>query len=78
MSIQIHEAALKWRKIKASKEQIEADLMRLLGNPEASDEHILKAKEMYRGDVSRHQGATVHRVPREGQRRVPVAQQGVI
>jgi len=49
MSIQIHEAALKWRKIKASKEQVEADLMRLLGNPEAPDEHILKAKEMYRG-----------------------------
>lgn len=49
MTIPIHEAALKWRKIKASKEQIEADLMRLLGNPDATDEQILKAKEMYRG-----------------------------
>lgn len=49
MSIQIHEAALKWRKIKASKEQIEADLMRLLANPDATDEQVLKGKEMYRG-----------------------------
>lgn len=49
MSIDAHQAALKWRKIKASKEQIEADLMRVLANPEATDEQVLKVKEMYRG-----------------------------
>ena len=49
MSIQLHEAALKWRKIKALKEDIETNLMRLLANPEATDEEVLKAKEMYKG-----------------------------
>jgi hypothetical protein len=49
MTIQLREAILKWRKIKASKEQIEADLMRLLANPDATDEQVLKAKEMYKG-----------------------------
>ena len=49
MSIQLHEAALKWRKIKALKEDIEASLMQLLANPEATDEEVLKAKEMYKG-----------------------------
>ena len=49
MSIQLQEAALKWRKIKALKEDIETNLMRLLANPEATDEEVLKAKEMYKG-----------------------------
>ena len=49
MSIQLHEAALKWRKIKALKEDIEASLMQLLANPEATDEEVLKAKDMYKG-----------------------------
>lgn len=49
MTIQLQDAILKWRKIKASKEQIEADLMRLLSNEQATDEQVLKAKEMYRG-----------------------------
>ena len=49
MSIQLHEAILKWRKIKALKEDIEASLMQLLANPEATDEEVLKAKEMYKG-----------------------------
>ena len=49
MSIQIHEAALKWRKIKDTKDAIEANLMDLLANEEATDEEVLKAKEMYRG-----------------------------
>lgn len=49
MSIQIHEAALKWRKIKDLKEDIEASLMELLANPEATDVEVLKAKEMYKG-----------------------------
>jgi hypothetical protein len=52
MTIQVHEAALKWRKIKASKEQIEADLMRLLSNPDATDDQVLKAKELYKGVCS--------------------------
>ena len=49
MSIQIHEAILKWRKIKGLKEDIEASLMSLLANEEATDEEVLKAKEMYKG-----------------------------
>jgi len=49
MTIQLQDAILKWRKIKASKEQIEADLMRLLANPEATDDQVLQAKEMYKG-----------------------------
>ena len=52
MTIQLQDAILKWRKIKASKEQIEADLMRLLANPEATDEQVLQAKEMYKGVCS--------------------------
>ena len=48
MTIQLQDAILRWRKIKASKGQIEADLMRLLANPEATDEEVLKGKEMYR------------------------------
>ncbi len=49
MSIQVHEAALKWRKIKDLKEDIEASLMSLLANPDATDDEVLKAKEMYKG-----------------------------
>ena len=49
MTIQLHEAALKWRKIKDLKEDIEAQLMQLLANPEATDEEVLKGKEMYKG-----------------------------
>jgi hypothetical protein len=49
MSIQLQEAILKWRKIKGLKEDIEASLMQLLANPDATDEEVLKAKEMYRG-----------------------------
>jgi len=49
MSIQLQEAILKWRKIKALKEDIEANLMQLLANEEATDEEVLKGKEMYRG-----------------------------
>ena len=49
MSIKLQEAILKWRKIKALKEDIEANLMQLLANPEATDEEVLKAKEMYKG-----------------------------
>lgn len=49
MTIQIHEAALKWRKVKDLKEEIEAILMSLLANPDATDEEVLKAKEMYKG-----------------------------
>ena len=47
MSIQIHEAALKWRKVKELKEEIEAQLMELLANEEATDEEVLKGKVMY-------------------------------
>ena len=49
MSIKLQEAILKWRKIKGLKEDIEASLMQLLANPEATDEEVLKAKEMYKG-----------------------------
>jgi hypothetical protein len=49
MSIQVHEAALKWRKIKDLKEDIETSLMSLLANPDATDDEVLKAKEMYKG-----------------------------
>ena len=49
MSIQLQEAILKWRKIKGLKEDIEASLMQLLANPDATDEEVLKAKEMYKG-----------------------------
>jgi len=49
MSVQIHEAALKWRKVKDLKEEIEAQLMGLLANPDATDEEVLKGKEMYKG-----------------------------
>jgi hypothetical protein len=49
MSIQLHEAMLRWRKIKALKEDIEASLMQLLANPDATDEEVLKAKDMYKG-----------------------------
>jgi hypothetical protein len=49
MSIQLQEAILKWRKIKGLKEDIEASLMSLLANEEATDEEVLKAKEMYKG-----------------------------
>jgi hypothetical protein len=49
MSIKLQEAILKWRKIKGLKEDIEASLMQLLANPDATDEEVLKAKEMYRG-----------------------------
>lgn len=52
MTIQLQDAILKWRKIKASKEQIEADLMRLLSNPDATDDQVLKAKELYKGVCS--------------------------
>ena len=40
---------MKWRKIKALKEDIEASLMELLANPESTDEEVLKGKEMYKG-----------------------------
>ena len=49
MTIQLREAILKWRKIKALKEDIEASLMELLANPESTDEEVLKGKEMYKG-----------------------------
>jgi hypothetical protein len=49
MSIQLQEAILKWRKIKTLKEEIEAALMSLLANPDATDEEVLKGKEMYKG-----------------------------
>jgi len=49
MSIQLHEAMLKWRKIKTLKEEIEADVMRLLAHKDATDEEVLNAKEMYKG-----------------------------
>ena len=49
MSIKLQEAILKWRKIKALKEDIEANLMQLLANEEATDEEVLKGKEMYKG-----------------------------
>ncbi len=49
MSIQLQEAILRWRKIKALKEDIEASLMQLLANPDATDEEVLKGKEMYKG-----------------------------
>jgi hypothetical protein len=49
MTIRLQEAILKWRKIKALKEDIEASLMQLLANPEATDEEVLKAKDMYKG-----------------------------
>ena len=49
MTIQLREAILKWRKIKDLKEQIEAELMSLLANPDSTDEEVLKGKEMYKG-----------------------------
>jgi len=49
MTIKLHEAALKWRKLKETKEDIESTLMQLLANEEATDEEVLKAKEMYKG-----------------------------
>ena len=49
MSVKLQEAILRWRKIKALKEDIEANLMQLLANEEATDEEVLKGKEMYRG-----------------------------
>jgi hypothetical protein len=49
MTVQLQEAILKWRKIKGLKEDIEASLMSLLANEEATDEEVLKAKEMYKG-----------------------------
>jgi hypothetical protein len=49
MTIQLREAMLKWRKIKTLKEEIEADVMHLLAHKDATDEEVLKAKEMYKG-----------------------------
>jgi hypothetical protein len=49
MSVQIHEAALKWRKVKDLKEEIEVALMDILANPDATDEQVLNAKKMYKG-----------------------------
>ena len=49
MTIQLREAILRWRDIKTLKEQIEANVMLLLANEEATDEEVLKAKEMYKG-----------------------------
>jgi hypothetical protein len=45
----LHEAKLKWQKITNVKEQIEAQLMSLLRNPETTDEEVLQARDMYRG-----------------------------
>jgi hypothetical protein len=49
MTVQLQEAILKWRKIKTLKEEIEASLMQLLAHPDADNEEVLKAKDMYKG-----------------------------
>jgi hypothetical protein len=49
MTVPLSEAKLKWRKIMSAKEQLEAEFIDLLKDPEATAEEILMVKQMYRG-----------------------------
>lgn len=51
MTLQLQEAALRWRKIKDLKEEIEARLVELLANPDATDEQVLRANPFIGADT---------------------------